>query len=71
MWRFVNQSLYLSEGGEFISRFSSRFPLLSPFIPSLQFPSLSPAFRVSVSPHSFLLLANQSRLPETAITDYT
>ena len=27
MWRFVNRSLYLSEGGEFVSRFSSsQFP---------------------------------------------
>ena len=51
MWRFVNRSLYLSEGGEFefVSRFvSSRFPL-SPFISSFQFAFLPPVLRVSVS----------------------
>ena len=54
MWHFVNRSLYLSEGGEFVSRFSSsQFPyslhsyhLFNFFMPPS---SLSPNFCVSVS----------------------
>jgi hypothetical protein len=53
MWRFVNQNIYLSEGGEFVSSIFPRFPLSS-FISSFQFrhPAIfSPAF-TSPSPHA-------------------
>ena len=54
MWRFVNRSLYLSEGGEFVSRFILLDSLLSPFTSSFQLRFLSPAYSVPVSLCPFL-----------------